>query len=171
VVGQIIHLALGDWVYPDDAGTPFYRWAASEARSYGLTDEDQVRNSVRRAARILTRFQASTLYERMTQADRRLHEVPFSLLDAAGNVDNGVIDALFEDADGWTLVEFKTDRIQDRDGLERQLQEVDYIPQIERYLAATERLLGERPRPILCFLNYAGHVHTVTDRWPFTDSG
>ncbi|MGC9347547.1 MAG: UvrD-helicase domain-containing protein [Anaerolineae bacterium] len=165
VVGQLIHLALDGWIYPDGASADFYTWAASEARSYGVTDEDQVRDAVRRAARVLLRFQASDLYKQMARAERRLHEIPYSLLNADGEVESGIIDALFHDERGWTLVEFKADRIRDRADLERQLRETDYVDQVERYLKASERLLGARPRPVLCFLNYAGHVHLVTDRW------
>ena len=39
------------------------------------------------------------------------------------------------------------------------------LDQVRRYLAAAEQLLGQRPRPVLCYLNCGGRVHLVTDRW------
>jgi hypothetical protein len=37
--------------------------------------------------------------------------------------------------------------------------------QVARYVAAAERLLSARPSPVLCFLNYAGRVRLMEDRW------
>jgi ATP-dependent exoDNAse (exonuclease V) beta subunit len=101
----------------------------------------------------------------MTAAEHRLHEVPYSCLDEQGQPQSGAIDALFC-ADGhWVLVEFKTDWVKERADLERILEETDYVQQVARYVAAAEHLLGERPRPVLCFLNYAGRARLVEDRW------
>ncbi|MBN1640235.1 MAG: PD-(D/E)XK nuclease family protein, partial [Anaerolineae bacterium] len=165
VVGQIVHGALAQWLYPGAAERDFDAWAAAEARGCGITDAAELRNAVRRAARILTRFQATPLYRRMDRAPARYHEVPYSGIDADGRLECGAIDALFRDAAGWTLVEFKTDRIAGRAQLEDKLAEADYQPQVARYLAAAARMLGERPRPVLCLLNVAGAVQTVEDRW------
>jgi hypothetical protein len=63
------------------------------------------------------------------------------------------------------LVEFKTDYVPDAEELENKLATADYVPQVARYLGAAERLLGARPRPVLCLLNYAGAVRLVEDRW------
>ena len=101
----------------------------------------------------------------MDGAGARYPEVPYSVIDARGRVEQGAIDALFHDQDGWTLVEFKTDRIAGRVELETRLAEADYVPQVARYLEAAARMLGARPRPVLCLLNLAGAVHTVEDRW------
>ena len=77
----------------------------------------------------------------------------------------GFFDVLFQ-ADGkWTLVEFKTDYVKDQGALETLLTDEDYIAQVSRYLGAAKNFLGARPRPVLCFLNYAGAVHSVTERW------
>jgi hypothetical protein len=35
----------------------------------------------------------------------------------------------------------------------------DYLAQARRYVATAERLLGARPRFILCMLSYAGALH------------
>jgi ATP-dependent exoDNAse (exonuclease V) beta subunit len=91
--------------------------------------------------------------------------VPYTYIDGQGRLDRGVIDALFCEQGRWTVVEFKTDRIRDNTHLEQTLGQADYVEQVGRYLDATERLLGARPRPVLCLLNYRGAVRLVEDRW------
>jgi len=164
VVGQIVHGALERWTFPDGPGG-LYRWAQARAQSLGITDEREMRDAVQRAARILRRFQGTPLYARMADAAERFHEVPYSIVDADGRVENGVIDALFREGREWVLVEFKTDRIRDADALEDKLAQEDYVPQVRRYLDAAERLLGRRPQPVLCLLDYRGSVHLVEERW------
>ena len=176
VVGQIVHMALAAWMFPDGDGGDlasgpqldrdavrrrFNDVAEAEAFSCGLTNDDEVRDAVRRAARMLVHFQDSSLYEEMAAAPRRLHEVPYSILDDAGKIDSGVIDALYRTDDGWVLVEFKTDTIKDRAALETVMQSTDYGEQVARYRAAAERLLGTLVRGALCFLNYRGRSRIV----------
>jgi ATP-dependent exoDNAse (exonuclease V) beta subunit len=91
--------------------------------------------------------------------------VPYSSLVGDGTPESGAIDALYRSDGRWVLVEFKTDRIKDRGELEKTLEKEDYVQQVAHYVAAAERLLGERPRPVLCLLNYAGRVRLVEDRW------
>ena len=94
----------------------------------------------------------------MDEADKRLHEVPYSLV-ADGRVESGIIDALYLRKSAWTIAEFKTDRVEDRADFERLLKREDYLAQAQRYVIAVERLLGQRPRVVLCMLNYAGGMH------------
>ncbi len=94
-----------------------------------------------------------------------MHEIPFSLpLEGEGPL-IGLIDALFLEGERWVLVEFKTDRINDQDAFIKLWEEKDYQSQVGGYLAAAEELMGKRPQPVLCFLNYEKRVHLVTDRW------
>ena len=59
------------------------------------------------------------------------------------------------------MVESKTDYVKDAGALGRKtLTKQDHVPQVARYLLATER-----PQPVLCLLNYTGAVHLVEDRW------
>ncbi|MBC8446467.1 MAG: hypothetical protein H8D78_01835 [Chloroflexi bacterium] len=53
--------------------------------------------------------------------------------------------------------------MRDRAAFETLLAEEDYVAQAGRYLTAAEQLLGQRPRLLLCMLNYAGTVHVTTD--------
>jgi hypothetical protein len=163
VVGALVHAALALWRFPDGGG--FDRWAEALARGYGITDADELRDAVGRTRRRLERFQGSSLYAKMVDADRRLHEAPYCIADAEGHVETGAIDALYRCDGRWVLVEFKTDDLKSPADLEAALREKDYVDQVSRYLDAAERLLGERPRPVLCFLNYHNTVQLVEDRW------
>jgi len=161
VIGSLVHEALAAWRFPvDDRSAGFRRWAEARARAYGVTDAQQLDDAVHQSQRLLLRFQGHPLYQEMNDADRRLHEVPYSLLKENG-VESGIIDSLYLRESIWSIVEFKTDQVRNEADLKKLLAEEDYLAQARRYVAAAERLLGERPRLILCMLNYAGAVHLV----------
>jgi ATP-dependent helicase/nuclease subunit A len=155
VVGSLVHEALAAWRFPDGG---FELWAEARARGHGITDADQLVDAVRQSRRLLERFQTHPLFEEMDGADRRLHEVPYTVV-VDDRPESGIIDALYQQDGTWTMVEFKTDRVQDQVQLDRLLAEDDYLAQVERYVSAAEGLLGTQPRPILCMLNYGGAVH------------
>jgi len=158
VTGSLVHEALAAWRFPGDPGFDFARWGEARARGYGITDGRQAADAVQRSRQLLLRFRAHSLYEEMDRADQRLHEVPYSLV-VDGQVESGIIDALYRRDGLWTIVEFKTGRVKDRPELERLLVEEGYAAQAQRYVAAAERLLGQTPRCILCMLNYGGAVY------------
>jgi ATP-dependent exoDNAse (exonuclease V) beta subunit len=106
----------------------------------------------------MLRFQGHPLHEEMDGADQMLHEVPFSLL-VDGQVEIGIIDAMYERAGVWTIIEFKTDWVRNQAELERLLAEQEYLAQARRYIDAAQTLLGLEPRLFLCMLNYAGSVY------------
>ena len=51
VVGQLVHGALADWLFPGGKGRDYFLWAEAEARGYGITDEGEVTFSVRSLTR------------------------------------------------------------------------------------------------------------------------
>jgi len=160
VVGKLVHAALAAWRFPD-GDSAFERWAEGQARSYGLTDADQLADAVCASRKLLLRFKEHPLHAEMAGAGRRVHEVPYSLATSEGRIENGIIDALYLRDSVWTIVEFKTDHVRDAAALDRLLMEADYLAQAERYAAAVERLLGSRPAVSLCLLDYAGGVHVL----------
>ncbi len=161
VVGTIVHAALAAWRFPDKE---FARWAEARARDQGLTDARQIADAVRESRLLLERFRDHAVFRAMDGADRRLHEVPYSL-KVDDRVESGIVDALYCKGGEWFLMEFKTDRIASAAQLAIWLEEKDYVSQVERYLRAAKELLGVRPHPVLCFLNCAGTVQLVEDRW------
>jgi ATP-dependent exoDNAse (exonuclease V) beta subunit len=172
VVGSLAHEALAVWRFPagaastsDGVSAPahsFEHWAEARARGYGIADARQLADAIRQSRRLLLRFQAHPLYREMDQADRRLHEIPYSL-EVDGRVESGIVDALYLREGTWTIVEFKTDRVKDEADFERLLKEKDYVNQARRYIAAMKQLTGQRPRCILCMLNWDKAVRLYTD--------
>ncbi|MBN1260724.1 MAG: hypothetical protein JXB35_08595, partial [Anaerolineae bacterium] len=166
VVGALVHEALAHWRFPGDASLDFDAWLGARARTYGLVDDRRIANAAQRAIRLLRRFQTSALFAKMDAAPVRRHEAPYSLRDDDGRVENGIFDALFCTSGGdWTLVDFKIDRVRDTAALDTLLAESDYVAQMARYLRAAGYLLGQRPTPVLCFLDVGGTVQLITDRW------
>jgi ATP-dependent helicase/nuclease subunit A len=157
VVGSLVHEALAAWRFPPNG---FEAWVQARARQHGIADPRQLKDAAHHTRQLLSRFQAHTLCDEMDGADRRLHEVPYSRV-VDGRVENGIIDALYLRDGSWTIVEFKSDEVRDEAALERLLAEENYLAQAQRYVAAVEHLLGERPRSVLCLLNYAGGVHLL----------
>jgi ATP-dependent exoDNAse (exonuclease V) beta subunit len=156
VVGSLVHEAIAKWRFPDP-DQEFSSWAQSRARGFGLSDGRQLHDAVRETSRLLRRFQDHPLYDEMLNAERRLHEVPYTIMRGE-ELEAGIIDALYLREQVWTIVEFKTDQVRDEADFELLLAEEDYVDQARRYLSATEILLGQRPHLLLCMLNYARQV-------------
>lgn len=165
LIGKLVHQALAEWFFPGQNGAQFKAWAAGEARSSGLTEGSLVDHAVKETVKILDRFQKTGLYQEMDKAKRRYHEVPFSFETQGGKVEKGKIDALYVKNHHWVLLEFKTDEVYSKEVLDELLEEEDYLIQVKKYLAAAEKILGQQPEPVLCFLNFKGDVHLVTDVW------
>ena len=159
VIGSIVHESLAAWRFPDES---FESWAEARAHQYGVTDPRQLHRAAQESRRLMLAFREHTLFAEMVAAERRLHEVPFSL-EIDGRTENGTIDALYFDAGRWTIVEFKTDSIKAQHDFERLLSDTDYNAQTERYVLAVQRLLGVTPRVILCLMNYNGTIRLETD--------
>ena len=154
VIGSLVHAAIAAWRFPDAS---YKRWAEARARGHGVTDARQLADAVRESKRLLQRFRQHHLFDELEQAERRLHEVPYSVV-MDGRVERGIIDALFLRGGAWTIVEFKTDDVRDEAQLRQLIQEEGYAVQAKRYAAAVERLIGQRPRVLLCMLNYADGI-------------
>ena len=165
VVGEIVHKALERWIFPSNGEADFINWAETEFRELGLVTEKEIQNGYNRARKILERFQDSDLFQRMDNAELLKHEVPFSVMGDQNSVFKGSIDALFRERNHWVLVEFKTDEIRDQKGFDWIWEHEDYQDQVANYLRAAKKILGEQPKPVLCFLNYEKRIHLVTDCW------
>ncbi|MFN2111898.1 MAG: UvrD-helicase domain-containing protein [Anaerolineales bacterium] len=165
VVGKVVHRALEEWGFPSEGEEDFLKWVESEFQNSGFHSKDAIRDGYRKTRKILERFQESELYQRMDTAEILKHEVRFSLMENGNGVQLGSIDALFRESGQWYLVEFKTDEVRSDTDYRTILQDGDYQGQVAGYLVAAENLLGERPQPILCFLNFKGEVYLETSLW------
>jgi ATP-dependent helicase/nuclease subunit A len=109
--------------------------------------------------RLLQRLRQHPLYGRLDRA-RRLAELPYAYLDGDTLVE-GKIDLLFQEDDGWRLIDFKTDRVAD---LEAFPLLAEYEEQVRGYARAVYRLAGITARCTICWLNFRGAIleHPVT---------
>lgn len=160
MVGTLVHEALRRWRFPDQAGTEpgrsegfddFLRLHALEA---GLTDEAELRATLREARLLLARFQKHPLYAELDRAQRH-HEVPYTI-EHDGQVKAGKIDVLYHRDGRWCIVDFKTDEIRNEGELRKRAAE--HAPQVQAYMAAVRQLLRTEPEGLLCYLDVAGKV-------------
>ena len=154
VIGSVVHEALAQWRFPDPT---FEAWAISRARKYGLTDPRQLANAASRSERLLARFQTSSLYKLMTDADQRLHEVPYYFM-IKQETESGYIDALCQHDNRWTIIEFKTDEVRNDDAFDHLARKDKYLHQLQQYRAAVGHLLSVSPKVILCMLDYSSQI-------------
>jgi len=165
IVGDVVHRALQLWKFPDQGEDDFINWTAAEFKSRGVIRDNEIKNGYRRAKRILERFQEHELFIRMNSSEKLLHEVPYNVGGENEKYQSGIIDALFMENGDWFIVEFKTDEIRDKLRFDWVWKHEDYHQQVERYIRASELIMGEKPGAILCFLNYEKRVQLITDRW------
>jgi ATP-dependent exoDNAse (exonuclease V) beta subunit len=151
----IVHEALAAWRFPD---TEFERWARARARAHGIIDSGELTAAVDQSRLLLARFRNHPRFQEMDSAERRLHEVPYSLMED-GSVESGSIDALYLKDGIWTIIDFKTRRMPKVKNIESLLAKEGYLDQARRYLVAVQRLLGRPPRCFLCLLNCGQAVH------------
>ncbi|MDT8323403.1 MAG: UvrD-helicase domain-containing protein [Bacteroidota bacterium] len=106
-----------------------------------------------RLRELLSDVAAHPLWKRMRQATRCYPEFSFGAPvttgeDALPTALSGIIDVVFEDEEGWTIVDYKTDDVRDAED-----PRVDqYRLQVAAYRDAWERITGQRPRTVLWFV-------------------
>lgn len=116
----------------------------------------------------LVRLLRSPLGRRMRAARELRREFRFSLLcDASEFYDvgpgeeillQGVVDCYWEDEDGITVVDYKTDWVADREAAEKRAER--YGPQLRAYGKALERICGKPVKE--CLLYFLGIGETVS---------
>ncbi|HWZ86716.1 MAG TPA: UvrD-helicase domain-containing protein [Thermoanaerobaculia bacterium] len=124
-----------------------------------LAEEDRPPGDVEELVRTVDGVRSSDLWKRAAGARRRLVEVPFALLVPRGELGlpeggpaetllQGAIDLVFEDADGWVLVDYKSDTV----GANLDSLVAYYTPQVAAYRRYWERLTGRAARAGLFFV-------------------
>jgi len=103
---------------------------------------DATADEVAAAIDCVTTALAHPLLVRAARATSLRRETPIALGLPDGTLVEGVVDAAFEERDGWTVVDFKTDV-----ELTGRLEE--YGRQVELYARAIARATGRPARPVL----------------------
>lgn len=156
VLGSIVHKALQRWLFPEDPALDAL--LESEAWRAGLATEVTRSEVIARANELLTRLRLHSLWNDLNAALERYAELPYSYL-INEKVENRVIDLLYRDADGWHIIDFKTDPICSLAQKEHLIQK--YTPQVRRYRGIIESKLGTSASGKLCFLDDQGEVSLV----------
>jgi ATP-dependent helicase/nuclease subunit A len=143
------------------------RDASLDLRAYAanvLAEEDRPPEDLEEAVGLVEAVRASLLWKRALAARRRLVEVPFavtvptaSLGDTAGPSETlltGALDLVFEEEDGWKIVDYKSDTIAGNlDDLV-----AFYKPQIAHYRRYWQQLTGRLTKAGLFFVSTGQEV-------------
>jgi predicted enzyme related to lactoylglutathione lyase len=152
---------------PDWGVLPDLRDEDARPARYQLASLRQAEMDEAESRRLLGRFRADPLWAEM-DAVERYHELPY-VLDGAPcthggpctHGERGIVDLLYRAGDRWTVAEFKTDRLAGPEAVQQQIKAKAYDEQVARYVTAAERLLGERPRALLVFMNVGRGMQVV----------
>jgi ATP-dependent helicase/nuclease subunit A len=146
--GTVVHLALEHLVHSGSAdGLPLEKWLAEAALKPERTEELE---------QMLRNFQETPLWQRIHMSSSVYTEVPFHLKvteddDLYQHYKNevngpvylsGIVDLVFQEDDGWVIVDYKTDRLEDSSDYSRL--EAVYQSQILQYKAVWEHITGEK---------------------------
>jgi ATP-dependent helicase/nuclease subunit A len=107
------------------------------------------------------RVRSHGLWRRALASGQVLSEVPFAIERGGGEPPvylEGVIDLAFREADGWVVVDYKTDKGDDPDF---QLRREAYREQLRIYSSAWERLVGEPVKERRVWFVRTGDVESV----------
>ncbi|OPZ74155.1 MAG: ATP-dependent helicase/nuclease subunit A [Firmicutes bacterium ADurb.Bin456] len=111
----------------------------------------------------IKKIMQSTIWQRMLKSKKQFVEVPFSMKVEGGKqgfkvdtVISGVIDLVFLENGGWVIVDYKTDTVEDEEGLKNLVKY--YRPQVEMYRRFWEDISREK----VCD---AGLYFTHVDKW------
>jgi ATP-dependent helicase/nuclease subunit A len=107
----------------------------------------------------VTRFFKSDMAKRVKQSAQVLRELPFTYAhdgdDGDYQIIQGIADCLFEEEDGWILLDYKTDRVQGRfdsaGEIEREMQD-RYGVQLNLYKRAIQSIINVEIKELALYL-------------------
>ena len=156
-VGRIVHAAIQRSAIPSSPG--YERFIENEAFREGLVDARQRQAAIEVSTELLGRLAVHELWTEINAAEVAQREIPFTTFDLEGRVQSGKIDLLWRGAEGWKIVDFKTDNLRDEASL---IAAKDHHgKQVKRYMQSAANILGEKPVGLLCFLDALGEVRLV----------
>lgn len=128
-----------------------------------IAEEDRAPEEKEQVLSLINKIMQSTIWKRMLQSKKRFVEVPFSVKVEEGKqgfkgdtVISGVIDLVFLEDGGWVIVDYKTDTVENEEGLANLVKY--YRPQVEMYRRFWEEIAKEK-------VFEAGLYFTHVDRW------
>ena len=158
--GRVLHAVLESAMREDEAASLPVALVAANA----LAEEERPPGELPEVLRIVEAVRASPLWVRARAARRRLVEVPFALRVAPEEIGvassagagapadvllQGAIDLVFEEDDGWVLVDYKSDAVTPKN--RAQLVKF-YEPQVAMYRRYWEKLAGRPTRAGIFFV-------------------
>jgi ATP-dependent helicase/nuclease subunit A len=144
LVGRLVHEAIRRWHFPNDDFENFLKPFALEA---GLTDPKEIHAAIQESRRLLERLRVQPLFKELDSAERH-HEVRYDLPDG-----RGIMDLLYRTADGWFIIDFKTDEVRSESEARETISRAQYDRQVARYAQAVATLLKVQAKARLVFLN------------------
>ncbi|QCT01579.1 UvrD/REP helicase [Paenibacillus algicola] len=142
--GSVVHRAI------ELVGKGLAESEIEDTMCYLADEEGMAAEHISEAIRVVKSVVASELWQRSLRASRRLFEVPLMIRKRADEISGltyvrGVIDFLFEEEDGWVILDFKTDSVTGEN-----LQSfIDfYRPQVQTYASEWERTFGYRVKEV-----------------------
>jgi len=109
---------------------------------------DAAPEQVRRAEAMMRRFLDSTVWADLQRADAIYTEYPIARMDAASSIPvvrRGILDLAYRTSEGWTLVDYKSDRVEE-DRLQALDDDHPYVQQIYTYADSWTAVSGTRVR-------------------------
>ena len=156
VLGKIVHKAIQRWLFPGDPHLASL--LEMETFNAGLASEKLRQETIDHATELLVRFRQHPLWEEINAAQERYAELPYTYT-INDKVENRVIDLLYQNTNGWHILDFKTDPVLTPTH-EDELVQV-YTPQVRRYANVVESKLGQPVQARICFLDDQGQVELV----------
>jgi ATP-dependent helicase/nuclease subunit A len=138
--------------------------ARSLTREREIVDDDDQRVTL--LLEMVAKVRQSEIWKRAHASERVLAEVPLTMMteeDEASSslptLQRGAIDLVFREAQGWVIVDYKTDRV-DAKSVKAKVEH--YRPQVESYAKAWARLVGEPVREIGLFFTYVNRYECLS---------
>ncbi len=149
LIGNIVHRALAHWDCLSYSDQKLFELLENFAQREGVFPSAIV-HAVKTAHWMLGNVQNHPLYQDMSAAETRHHEMPFTISSSFGLL-HGVIDLLYQDeSDNWHLIDWKTEWAPE-DTLKENAKE--HLTQMATYSRAVQSELGIVPKVSLCYLN------------------
>jgi ATP-dependent helicase/nuclease subunit A len=133
--GNVVHRALQELLHGTDLSEQLLRRL--------LADEGLASSQTRLLADTLQAVLDSELWQRVCCSPVKYAEAPFGEF-VAGQYLTGTIDLVFQEGDGWVIVDYKSDTILSEDHMQQLI--AYYAPQVQFYRRCWERISGEPVR-------------------------